>query len=99
MAAGKGPMGAPNREVAMDFIAFASDPARQADLSKYIAYGPPRESASASVGTYKDGTTEMAPYLPTTPENAERALVNDAGFWADHDSELTERFNSWLAGS
>ena len=41
----------------------------------------------------------MAPYLPTTPENAERALVNDAGFWADHDSELTERFNSWLAGS
>ena len=93
------PMGAPNREVAMDFIAFASDPARQADLSKYIAYGPPRESASASVGTYKDGTTEMAPYLPTTPENAERALVNDAGFWADHDSELTERFNSWLAGS
>ena len=92
------PMGAPNREAAMQFIAFAADPVRQADLSKYIAYGPPRKSAAPSVGKFKDGTTDMAPYLPTTPENAEKALVNDAEFWADHGIELTERFNSWLAG-
>ncbi|SDL25021.1 ABC transporter substrate-binding protein [Paracoccus chinensis] len=91
------PKGAPDVEKSMQFIAFASDPARQADLSKYIAYGPPRKSAAASVGTYKDGTTQMAPYLPTTPENAEKALVNDAAFWADHGTELTERFNAWLA--
>jgi len=91
------PKGAPDLEKSMQFIAFAADPARQADLSKYIAYGPPRKSAAASVGTYKDGTTQMAPYLPTTPENAEKALVNDAGFWADHGTELTERFNAWLA--
>ena len=92
------PKGAPNMDAAMQFIAFASDPARQADLSKYIAYGPPRKSAAGNVGTYKDGTTQMAPYLPTTPENAERAVVNDAAFWADHGTELTERFNAWLAG-
>ena len=92
------PKGAPDMEKSMKFIAFASDPARQADLSKYIAYGPPRKSAAANVGTYKDGTTEMAPYLPTTPANAEKALVNDAAFWADHGTELTERFNAWLAG-
>lgn len=91
------PRGAPDREAAMEFIAYASNPQRQADLSKYIAYGPPRKSAAAGVGVYKDGTTEMKPYLPTTPENAEKALVNDAGFWADHGAELTERFNSWLA--
>ena len=91
------PKGAPDMEKSMKFIAFASDPARQADLSKYIAYGPPRKSAAANVGTYKDGTTEMTPYLPTTPANAEKALVNDAAFWADHGTELTERFNAWLA--
>lgn len=91
------PMGAPNRDAAMEFIAFAADPARQADLSKYIAYGPPRESAASMVGKFQDGTTDMAPYLPTSPENAAGALVNDAGFWADHGTELTERFNSWLA--
>ena len=91
------PKGAPNLDAAREFVSFASDPARQADLSKYIAYGPPRKSAAANVGTYKDGTTEMAPYLPTTPANAEKALVNDAAFWADHGTELTERFNAWLA--
>lgn len=91
------PKGAPEKDAAMKFIAFASDPARQADLSKYIAYGPPRKSAAPSVGKFKDGTTDMAPYLPTTPANTEKALVNDAAFWADHGTELTERFNAWLA--
>lgn len=91
------PKGAPNKDAAMQFIAFASDPARQAQLSSHIAYAPPRKSAAPSVGKYKDGTTDMAPYLPTTPANAEKALVNDAGFWADHGTELTERFNAWLA--
>lgn len=91
------PKGAPDKDAAMKFIAFAADPARQADLSKYIAYGPPRKSAAANVGTYKDGKTDMKPYLPTTPENAAHALVNDAQFWADHGTELSERFNAWLA--
>ena len=81
----------------MKFIAFASDPARQAVMSSLIAYGPSRKSAQASVGKYKDGTTDMAPYLPSTPANAEKGMVNDAGFWADHGTELTERFNAWLA--
>ena len=58
---------------------------------------PSRKSAAASVGKYKDGTTDMAPYLPSTPANAEKGMVNDAGFWADHGTELTERFNAWVA--
>ena len=91
------PKGAPGKDAAMRFIAFASDPARQAVMSSMIAYGPSRKSAAASVGKYKDGTTDMAPYLPSTPENAEKGLVNDAAFWADHGTELTERFNAWLA--
>ncbi|MRX50575.1 extracellular solute-binding protein [Paracoccus sp. S-4012] len=93
------PVGAANTEAAMKYIAYSTDPVRQADLSKYIAYGPSRLSAATNVGLYKDGTTEMAPYLPTTPENAAVALVNDAGFWADHGTELTERFSAWLAAN
>ena len=91
------PKGAPGKDTAMKFIAFASDPARQAVMSSLIAYGPSRKSAQASVGKYKDGTTDMAPYLPSTPANAEKGMVNDASFWADHGTELTERFNAWLA--
>ncbi len=26
------------------------------------------------------------------------ALASDTEFWVDHDGELTERFNAWLAG-
>ena len=91
------PKGAPQKDDAMKFIAFASDPARQAVMSSMIAYGPARKSAQGSVGKYKDGKTDMAEFLPSTPANAEKGLVNDAGFWADHGTELTERFNAWLA--
>ena len=42
-------------------------------------------------------TTQMAPHMPTAPENMKNALVNSFEFWADHDSELNERFNAWIA--
>ena len=40
---------------------------------------------------------EILPDLPTAPENTKNAFVVSAEFWADHDEELTERFNKWLA--
>jgi putative spermidine/putrescine transport system substrate-binding protein len=48
---------------------------------------------------YQDGKTEMAPHMPTQAEYLTTAVMDDPEFWADHDAELTERFNSWLAGS
>jgi len=36
--------------------------------------------------------------MPTAEANMKNALVNDFEFWADHDTELSERFNAWLAG-
>jgi putative spermidine/putrescine transport system substrate-binding protein len=35
--------------------------------------------------------------LPTAPQNTKTAFVVSSQFWADHDEELTERFNKWLA--
>lgn len=93
------PKDAPNPEAAMEYLKFATDTQRLADQAKYIAYGPSRKSSAALVGTYKDGTTEMAPHMPTNPEYLKTAVMDDPEFWADHDAELTERFNSWLAGS
>lgn len=40
----------------------------------------------------------MGPNLPTTEANMTDALGSDLDFWVDHDAELNERFNSWLAG-
>lgn len=93
------PKGAPNPEAAMEYLKFATDTQRLADQAKYIAYGPARQSSAALVGMYKDGKTEMAPHMPTNAEYMETAVMDDPEFWADHDAELTERFNSWLAGS
>lgn len=93
------PKDAPNPEAAVEYVKFATGTQPLADQAKYIAYGPARQSSAPLVGMYQDGTTEMAPHMPTEPEHLTTAVVDDPEFWADHDAELSERFNSWLAGS
>jgi putative spermidine/putrescine transport system substrate-binding protein len=90
------PKGAPNKDLAMEYIAFATDTQRLADQAKWIAYGPARKSSGALVGLYKDGKTEMAPHMPTAAENLTNALPSSYEFWVDRDTELNERFNAWL---
>lgn len=93
------PKGSPNPEAAMDYLKFATSTEQLAEQAKYIAYGPARKSSAELVGLYQDGETEMGPHMPTNAEYLETAVMDDPEFWADHDAELTERFNSWLAGS
>lgn len=90
------PKGAPNKELAMEFIRYATDTQRLADQASWIAYGPARKSSSALVGLFNDGKTEMGPHMPTAPENMTTALVNNFEFWADRNDELSEQFNAWL---
>jgi putative spermidine/putrescine transport system substrate-binding protein len=92
------PKGSPNPEAAMEYLKFATDTQRLADQAKYISYGPARKSSAALVGLYKDGKTEMGPHMPTAPNNMTNAVLDDPEFWADHDVELSEQFNAWLAG-
>ena len=94
------PAGAPNPEDAMEFVVFATGTEPLANAAEYISYGPPRASSAELVGVYQgDGETEMAPHLPTSEENLENALASSYEFWADHDAELNERFNAWLAAN
>ncbi len=92
------PRGAPNKDLAMEYVAFATDTQRLADQAKWISYGPARLSSGPLVGLYQDGKTEMGPQMPTAEANMSNALVNDFEFWADRGTELEERFNAWLAG-
>ena len=91
------PKGAPNKEEALQFIAYSTDTQRLADQASWISYGPARKSSGSLVGMYSDGKTEMAPHMPTAAANLENALVNDFEFWVDNDAELNERFNAWLS--
>ena len=41
----------------------------------------------------------MGPNVPTAEANMKNALGSDFQFWVDHDAELNDRFNAWLAAN
>ncbi len=92
------PKGAPNAELAMDFLAFSTATEQLAAQASYISYGPARKSSAPLVGTYiTDPDLDMGPQMPTAPDNFKTAVQNGYEFWADNQDELNERFNAWLA--
>lgn len=92
------PKGAPNKDNAMQYIAFSTEAPQLARAAEHISYGPPRKSASALVGNVAGKDVPMGPQLPTASGNIEKGLASNLDFWVDHDGELSERFNAWLAG-
>ncbi|MBL4928662.1 ABC transporter substrate-binding protein [Fuscibacter oryzae] len=90
------PKGAPNKDLAMDFIKYATSTEGLRAQASHISYGPPRKSANVDPIMYTDGKTEMGPNLPTNPANMTNSLLTSSDFWVDHDSELNERFQAWL---
>ena len=92
------PKGAPNIEEALKFVTYSTSTAPQARAAEFISYGPPRKSAAATVGNIEGTEVPMGPNLPTSAENMTNALGSNLDFWVDHDAELNERFNAWLAG-
>ncbi|CAB3749750.1 ABC transporter substrate-binding protein [Paraburkholderia humisilvae] len=84
------PAGAKNAADAAKFIVSASTPQAYADLSKYIAYAPPRKDAIPLIDKSRLGD------LPTAPANFKRPLQIDATFWADNADAINKRFQVWL---
>lgn len=78
------------------FLKFATDTQHLADQAKYISYGPSRASSQPLVGKHADLGIEMAPHMPTNPENARTSFLFNYGWWADHRDELDARFQAWL---
>jgi len=92
------PKGAPNKDLALDFLAFSTETEQLAAQASWISYGPARKSSAPLVGTYATKPDlQMGPQMPTAPENFANALQNNFEFWADNQDELNERFNAWLA--
>ncbi|OIP88111.1 MAG: spermidine/putrescine ABC transporter substrate-binding protein [Rhodobacterales bacterium CG2_30_65_12] len=93
------PAGLPEDRLArvMDFLYFATDTQRLADQAKYISYGPARKSSAPLVSTHAELGIEMAPHMPTNPDNAKNAFVINYEWWADYRDDLDAKFQSWLA--
>ena len=90
------PKGAPDKEEVLKFVSFATDTQRLADQAKFISYGPARASSAPLVGKHASLGIDMAPHMPTNPENARNTLIYNYEFWADNVDDLNERFTAWL---
>ncbi|QIE40721.1 extracellular solute-binding protein [Rhodobacteraceae bacterium SC52] len=92
------PEGLSDEELARvkDFVFFATDTQRLADQSQYISYGPARLSSAPLVGQHADLGIDMAPHMPTDPENAKNTLLYNYEFWADYRDDIDAKFQSWL---
>lgn len=83
--------GSKSRELAQQFITFASQAATQKTFSSHIPYGPVRTDAVNAL------PADIQQQLPTAPANLAEAQLVNAEFWVDHGEELEERFNAWAA--
>jgi putative spermidine/putrescine transport system substrate-binding protein len=84
------PKGDPNAAAAQRFIAFCSDARRMAEWTKTLAYGP------TNLHAFKYISAERAKLLPTAPEHLKNLVHSDAAWWAQHQAEAVQRFNTWL---
>ena len=89
--------GTPRMQEAKRYLAFATSAESQARIARRISYSPVRRSGARLVTTHVAAGVEMAPHMPASPDNAERALRYDWEWWADNQDELNERFTAWLA--
>ncbi|PZX46763.1 putative spermidine/putrescine transport system substrate-binding protein [Roseinatronobacter thiooxidans] len=90
------PADGPNEEVVMEYLYWATDTQRLADQAKFISYGPARASSAELVGQHADLGIDMAPHMPTNPDNYFAPIVLDNDFWVDYGDELRERFANWM---
>ena len=93
------PAGLPEDRLArvLDYVYFATDTQRLADQAKYISYGPARKSSAPLVGKHATLGIDMAPHMPTDPNNAKHTFVNNYTWWADYRDDLDAKFQAWLA--
>ncbi|MCX7558741.1 extracellular solute-binding protein [Sulfitobacter sp. F26204] len=82
---------------ALDYIMFATDTQRLADQAKYISYGPARKSSAPLVGKHATLGIDMAPHMPTDPENAKNTFLYNYSWWADYRDDLDAKFQAWLS--
>lgn len=87
------PKGDPMKDIAMDFIAYATGSEPLAHAAGWIALGPARRSAWQQVSKNPELGIAMSPLLPTS--DFATAFAVDDGWWLTHGSALEARFRTW----
>lgn len=83
--------GAKKPDLSMKFINFASTAEHQAEFPKHLPLGPVNKKAFEKMGP------ALAKELNTYPDNLKKQAFLNAKWWAEHESEVIEKWNAWLA--
>jgi putative spermidine/putrescine transport system substrate-binding protein len=84
--------GSPARDVALDFVDYATTPEVQAALARAIPLGP------VTPKSFDFLEPKVARLLPTAPEAVKQLIRQDRAWWAANKTEANEQFNCWLLG-
>ena len=87
------PKGAPNKELAMQAINEFLNPVNQANLPKYINYGP------VNLKAFDTGLIppDVADALPSSPKIVAKSLIFSPDWWNGKYDRLQERFDLFIA--
>lgn len=83
------PKGAPNKDNAMQFLAYALSPEGQAAVAIAYTYGPVVPAA------YKLIPADRAAILSGGPQQAGRYVLASEKWWGENLEKVTEAFNTW----
>jgi putative spermidine/putrescine transport system substrate-binding protein len=86
------PKGAPNKDLAMKFLAEISKPQYQAALTNYITYGPTNKKAY-DLGTI---SADYAKRLPSSPVNTAKQLVIDLAWYTKFELPASQAYQNML---
>ena len=86
------PKGAPNKDLAMRFLAEISKPQYQAEFTKYITYGPTNKKA------YDGGAIEAdyAKRLPSHPDNVAKQLPINLAWYIKSEADASAAYQNML---
>ena len=87
------PKGAPNKDVAMKFLAEISKPQYQANLPFHITYGPTNKKAYEVTTASK----ELLEALPSHPKNVPLMMPVSLDWYAKHRAEALELYMEMLS--
>ncbi|CAA9563354.1 MAG: hypothetical protein AVDCRST_MAG87-1756 [uncultured Thermomicrobiales bacterium] len=84
------PRGAPNRDVGMSFINFATRAVPAANFSRLQSFGPVNQDALALL------RPDIVERLPNAPGRLSVQFFQNWGFWAEFRESLLVQFEDWL---
>src|SRR5262249_62282346 len=76
--------------LAMRFIDFAMQPKVQAELTKFIAYGPTNREA------FKHVSADVVRKLPSNPEWVDKGFDRDGKWWGENLDAVTSKWRAWM---